>query len=372
MKSTQSMTVTTTKLKRKAETMANNVPDNTQTNIPLSVDDAADALLARWTDADENQPSESDVPEAADTEPTPETNGSGLVDEQDTEVELDDDQDLEGPEDELDEDDYEDDDDQEEDTEEEAEEARKLSNDDLVSVTVDGETHQVPAKKLARLYGQEASLTRKSQELATQRKAAEEAVGKTSAVMQRMLEQAEQAYKPYADVDMLIASKTMSDSDFTQLRKEAQQAEDQLKFLREEADTYYSSMRSEQDKLLQEQAQTAVKVLQDAVPEWSNELYNDIRTYAVAQGLPEEQVNMIVDPNSIMILNKARLYDQGKRVASVKRKKASTKKVMRSQKAPPSNKQLRTEKLAKSRAKLHERGSDIDDIADALMARWEE
>jgi len=354
--------------------MANNVPDNTQTNIPLSVDDAADALLARWTDADENQPSESDVPEAADTEPTPETNGSDLVDEQDTEVELDDDQDLEGPEEEeLDEDEYEDEDDQEEEeTEEEAEEARKLSNDDLVSVTVDGETHQVPAKKLARLYGQEASLTRKSQELATQRKAAEEAVGKTSAVMQRMLEKAEEAYKPYADVDMLIASKTMSDSDFTQLRKEAQQAEDQLKFLREEADTYYSSMRSEQDKLLQEQAQTAVKVLQEAVPEWSNELYNDIRTYAVAQGLPEEQVNMIVDPNSIMILNKARLYDQGKRVASVKRKKASTKKVMRSQKAPPSNKQLRTEKLAKSRAKLHERGSDIDDIADALMARWEE
>ena len=29
------------------------------------------------------------------------------------------------------------------------------------------------------------------------------------------------------------------------------------------------------------------------MPEWSNELYNDIRTYAVAQGLPEEQVNMI-------------------------------------------------------------------------------
>ena len=356
--------------------MSNNVPDNSNERIPLSVDDAADALLARWTDADESQPSEDDVPEATATAPA-ETEEAELLDEQETEVELDDDEDLESPEEmELDEDEEleedESDEEEEETEEEEAEEARLLSDEDLVPVTVDGETHQVPAKKLARLYGQEASLTRKSQELATQRKAAEEAVGKTNAVLQRMLEKAEEAYKPYADVDMLVASKTMTDSDFTQLRKEAQQAEEQLKFLREEADTYYSSMRSEQDKLLQEQAQTAVKVLQEEVPEWSNELYNDIRSYAVAQGLPEEQVNMIVDPNSIMIINKARLYDQGKRVATVKRKKASTKKVMRSQKAPPSAKQLRAEKLAKSRAKLHQRGSDIDDIADALMARWEE
>jgi len=356
--------------------MANNVPDTPNERIPLSVDDAADALLARWTDADESQPSEDDVPEATATAPA-ETEEAELIDEQEEpEVELDDDEDLEGPEEEvdLDEDDDEDEIEEEEETEEEeeAEEARLLSEEDLVPVTVDGKTHQVPAKKLARLYGQEASLTRKSQELATQRKAAEEAVGKTNAVLQRMLEKAEEAYKPYADVDMLVASKTMTDSDFTQLRKEAQQAEEQLKFLREEADTYYSSMRSEQDKLLQEQAQTAVKVLQEEVPEWSNELYNDIRSYAVAQGLPEEQVNMIVDPNSIMIINKARLYDQGKRVATVKRKKASKKKTMRSQKAPPSSKQLRAEKLAKSRAKLHQRGSDIDDIADALMARWEE
>lgn len=355
--------------------MSNNVPDNPNERIPLSVDDAADALLARWTDADESQPSEDDVPEATATAPA-ETEEAELLDEQDTEVELDDDEDLESPEEmELDDDEEleEDESDEEEETEEEeAEEAHLLSEEDLVPVTVDGETHQVPAKKLARLYGQEASLTRKSQELATQRKAAEEAVGKTNAVLQHMLEKAEKAFKPYADVDMLVASKTMTDSDFTQLRKEAQQAEEQLKFLREEADTYYSSMRSEQDKLLQEQAQTAVKVLQEEVPEWSNELYNDIRSYAVAQGLPEEQVNMIVDPNSIMIINKARLYDQGKRVATVKRKKASTKKVMRSQKAPPSSKQLKAEKLAKSRAKLHQRGSDIDDIADALMARWEE
>ena len=53
-----------------------------------------------------------------------------------------------------------------------------------------------------------------------------------------------------------------------------------------------------------------MKVLQDAIPDWSNETYSDIRSYAVAQGLPEEQVNVIVDPAVIQIINKARLFDQ--------------------------------------------------------------
>ena len=64
-------------------------------------------------------------------------------------------------------------------------------------------------------------------------------------------------------------------------------------------------------------------------------MYNDIRGYAIAQGLPEDQVNTIVDPVVIQILNKSRLYDQGKRVATVKKKAATKKKVLRSQKAPP-------------------------------------
>jgi hypothetical protein len=45
---------------------------------------------------------------------------------------------------------------------------------------------------------------------------------------------------------------------------------------------------------------------------------------------------------------------------------------MRSQKAPPNSKQLRAEKQAKARAKLHASGNDLDDIADVLMGRWEE
>ena len=133
---------------------------------------------------------------------------------------------------------------------------------------------------------------------------------------------------------MLVASKTMDDADFAALRKEAQQAHDDVRFLREEADNFYGEIQQQQQAAQKEAAREAVKVLQENIPEWSNEMYNDIRGYAIAQGLPEDQVNTIVDPVVIQILNKSRLYDQGKRVATVKKKAATKKKVLRSHKRP--------------------------------------
>ena len=50
----------------------------------------------------------------------------------------------------------------------------------------------------------------------------------------------------------------------------------------------------------------------------SNAMYDEIRQYSVSEGLPEQMVNTIVDPVVIKLLNKARLYDQGKKVATKK------------------------------------------------------
>lgn len=60
-------------------------------------------------------------------------------------------------------------------------------------------------------------------------------------------------------------------------------------------------------------------------------MYNDIRQYAITNGLPEEAVNQYVDPNVIMLLNKARMFDQTTKVATVKKAKAA-KKVLRTKK----------------------------------------
>ena len=322
--------------------------------------DASDALLKRWEDATE--PSEQATEEAT-AEVTEET--EDLEQEQEILEEV-----------EIDEDEFENDPDEEEeapeDTEEaDEEEAEELTDETLIDILVDGETQQASIKDLKRLYGQEASLTRKSQEVAAQRKAAEDNIGKTDAILQRMVQKAEERYKPYSEVDMILASKNLDDADFTQLRKEAQDAHDDLKFIKEEADQFYKGLQQQQQQQLQDAAKEAVRVLEQDIPDWNNQLYDDIRSYAIGIGLPEEQVNNYVDPTVIKVLNKARLYDQAKQVTTTKKKRVA-KKVLKSKKAPANAAQMKAKRMASAKARLQERGNDIDDIADVLLQRWEQ
>jgi len=347
----------------------NNVQDNTppESPKPLSVSEAGDAILSRWEDTPEEE-----LSEQVEQEATPEDN------QEETEIDPGDDSD-----DNLDEEIVEDDtdpdenDEVEENDDEEDEEAEVITDDEhLVEVLVDGEVKKASVKDLKRLYGQEASLTKKSQQTAKQRKEADEALQKTSVVMQKLIEKAQEAYKPYEDIDMLVASQEMTRDDFASLRKESKLAKDNLDFLTQEAEQFYGEIQSQHQANLNEAATNAVKVLREEVPDWSNEMYDEIRQYSVGEGLPEQMVNTIVDPVVIKLLNKARLYDQGKKVATTKKAKTVTRtKSLKARKTPEQSadvaKQKRV-KATKEKLRTAKRGNHLDDIADALMARWEQ
>jgi len=341
--------------------------DNVQTSqeqMPqaLDVNEAADALLKRWEDAGD-QPSEQATEEATAQDNDETKDVQEQEDEAIEEVELDDEDEEVDPDEEEEETE-----DQEEDDEEETVE---VDDDTLIEISVEGETKQASIKDLKRLYGQEASLTRKSQEVAAQRKEAEDNIGKTDAILQRMVQKAEERYQPYSEVDMILASKNLDDADFTQLRKEAQDAYNDLKFIKEEANQFYDGLKHQQQAKMQDAAKEAVKVLEQDIPEWNNQLYDDIRSYAIGLGLPEEQVNNYVDPVVIKVLNKARLYDQAKQVTTTKKKRVA-KKVLKSNKSPANNKQLKAKRIQDAEAKLAQSaGNDIDDIAEVLLKRWE-
>ena len=330
----------------------------------LSLDDAADAILSRWEKQDaEKQPSED-----------PETIETPDVDQEETEdiEEPDEAEETDDPEeDETDQDVQDDDEETEDEDEADDEEAEGVSDDAQVEVSFNGKTQLVSVKSLKRLYGQEAAITQKSQQMASQRKVLEDAIGKNHIAYQKMLEAAQERAKPYQEIDMLVAAKAMETEDFAALRKEAEAANRDLNFLTEEADAFYKGVQEQQQAQLQQAAQECVKVLQEDIPDWNNQLYNDIRTYAIEQGLDETEVNNYVDPSVLKILHKARLYDAGKKVATVKKKAATKKKVLRDSKAPQGDKQRKAQKIADAKAKLATSGNDLDDIANALLSRWE-
>ena len=336
----------------------------------LDVDDAADAILGRWDDGETLSEVEVEDATSEDLAET-EVDEDEIDDEEDDQDELD----LEDPdEDETTDEDVEEDEDEDD---EEDEEPLAASDDQIVDIAVNGESKKVSVKDLKRLYGQEASLTKKSQDLATQRKQSEEQLAQTQMSYQKLLERAEARYKPYADIDMLVASREMDAETFSQLRQDAKQAEDDLKFLQEESGQLVSQAQQQHQQATREAAADCVKVLQEQLPDWGNELYSDIRDYAVKSGLPKDQVDQYTDPQVIMLINKARLYDQSKESANSKKAKAklkkskSGKKVLSSKKAPPSKKSIQKANKQKQMDMLSG-AKDLDDIADALMSRWED
>ena len=342
--------------------------------LALDIDDAADAILGRWDDGETLSEVEVEDATSEDLAETEVDEDDEIEDEEDDQDELD----LEDPDedDTVDEDedqDVEDDADEEEDDDEHT----VASDDQIVDISVNGESKLVSVKDLKRLYGQEASLTKKSQDLATQRKQSEEQLAQTQMSYQKLLERAEARYKPYADIDMLVASREMDAETFSQLRQDAKQAEDDLKFLQEESGQLVSQAQQQHQEATREAAAECVKVLQEQLPDWGNELYADIRDYAVKSGLPKDQVDQYTDPQVIMLINKARLYDQSKESANSKKAKAklkkskSGKKVLSSKKAPPSKKSIQKAKQQKQMDMLSG-AKDLDDIADALMSRWED
>lgn len=359
-----------------------NVQDANLEPQSLDLDDAAEAILDRWSDGEILSDEEDQEATPEDVDETPDDDGDFEEDEDvsedddDTEADPDEDEDTDEDDDDGDEDDAD-----EEEAEEKAE-AESVTDETLIDIMIDGEAKQASVKDLKRLYGQEASLTRKSQEVATKRKEAEEALVNADHTYRTLMERAEARFKPYSELDMLVASRNLSTEDFTQLRQDAKAAEDDLKFLREEATSFYQTAQSNAQTQLQAQAKECSRVLEQDIEGWGNDLYNEIRSYSVKQGLPQDQVDKYVDPSVIKILNKARMYDELKATAGTKKAKAVTstgpkskKKVLRSKKAPVTQDEGNRARIKKSQSKLISNGSragDLDDIADALLARWEQ
>jgi len=354
----------------------NNVQNDNSQPQNLDIDEAADVILGQWTDGEDL--SEDTEDEDATSENLNETEVDEDELDEDTEEDDEGDDNLDDPDDtdELDDEDGETDED--EDDDEDDEEPLAASDDQIVDINVNGESKQVSVKDLKRLYGQEASLTKKSQDLANQRKQSDESLAQTQLSYQKLLERAEARFKPYADIDMLVASRQMDPDTFAQLRQDAKQAEEDLTFLKEESNTLVSQQQQQFAEQSKEAAANCVKVLQEQLPDWGDELYSDIRNYAVKSGLPQEQVDQYTDPQVIMLINKARLYDQSKQSAKSKKAKAKlTKsksgktKVLSSRKAPIS-KEASAERKRQAAIKNLNGHSDLDDIASALMSGWKD
>jgi hypothetical protein len=341
--------------------------DSTASQFPLAFDesDAAEAFLDRWKDeGNESSPEATEVKEKTPVKPALEAEQEQEEVEEAEEAA----EDIEDPEEEPT--------DAEEDTEEESDEGveeegeepakKTLEDDSEVEIKVNDEVLKVSVKDLKRLYGQEAALTRKSQEVAAKRKEVEATEQKLSASLQKLYEKAAVRWEPYSKIDMLVASKQLDADQFAALRAEAQAAFEDFRFISEEANAFVEQTQAQRQEQMKAAAQEAVKVLKDTIPGWSSSLYDNIREYAINNGMDAEVINSLVDPVAIQLIHKARLYDESKKVVT-KKKVLTPKKVIKTS-VSPNSKDL-SPKKEEALKRLRATG-DVEDAAEAFLSRW--
>lgn len=320
--------------------------------------DAESAFLKRWQDADMLSDSE----KGANTLPE---KGSEIEPEEDVNDETQDDF----------EDDIELEDEEEGDEEEDSDDQEKVEapDDAVVTVKVGDENKTIKVKDLKRLYGQEAALTRKSQEVAQTRQKVEQEGELYAVSSQRMIEKAEARFQPYADIDWLVAQKQLTTTEFAALRQEAQSAFEDLKFLQEEAGSVLENLKTQRQTLWVEEAKECVKTLTDTVPNWSAERYSKVREFASERGIAPETFNQIVDPAAISLINDALTLHEARQRAATKKKAValSTKKTVKQTKgrSATTTKSGQDQEVTALHRKLRSSGKDTD--AEALvLARW--
>lgn len=320
---------------------------NETTGNSLDTDEAIDnaflALLAdKDDDASKKKPSETGEKPKEDEEQHDDaegdTNESEETPDEEGEGEGDETEETEG--------------DEEEDAEGSKE--KKFADDDetYVKIKVDDKEHEVSVKDLKRLWGQEAALTRKGQELATERTKVEDANKRNLTAYQVMLKRAEERAAPYKQINWagLLKDPNVTAEEASAIQAEARRVIDEEQFIKNELDGFMSHLSTQAKEQQANDAKACIKALSTDKTEngepnphyiegWNQKVYDDLRSFAVEQGLNKAIVNQLTDPAAFKLMHMAMQFARGaKKVQTVKVNKAP-KKIVKQTTSPVAAKQ---------------------------------
>lgn len=259
--------------------------------------------------------------------------------------------------------------------EDKAEPAKKYAEDDVYfKVKVGDDEHEVSAKDLRRLYGQEAALTQRSQAVAEQRKQVEAEAQKAQTVLQKMLKSAEERAAHYRNINIWQAAKELSPEELNHLQRGAEQAFAEEKFLKEELGQYMQEQQQKAAEAVRTAAQEAIKQLKDPaspvyIEDWGDKVYNELIDFGVKNGLAKEVMQNLTDAPVFKLLHKAMLYDKGsQRVVPTKKVDKEPKRIVKTTKSP--DPKVGVDDNVKKATTRFRRSGSVDDAAELFMSRW--
>ncbi len=251
--------------------------------------------------------------------------------------------------------------------------ADDLDLDARVRVKIDGEEMDVSFADLLKGYQTDNSLSKKGRELGEAKKALDEERTKALAEVQELgnasaaiLVGTEQNLaKEYHDIEAKI-DKARADGDtyeVSELKDQREQLQKRYWGARKQREGLQEQLKvqqqSVQEELWEEQLTYFNDNIEAQLPGFNADLAADIRNFAVGEGVSEELVDSIVDPNIVRLLNDYRVLKQGVTKGQAKRKAAPSKKAVPTKKAKSPNRQKQdASKMTKARAFREDASSD--------------
>jgi hypothetical protein len=327
---------------------------------PGSIREAQEALLGLMEPEKETPETEEATP-TEEEESTEETQDESLEEESEEETE------------------EEESDDESE--EEESEESDEEDEEALYAVKIDGEEHEVSLDELMKGYSRQSDYTRKTQklsedfnnltELETQWKQEMEATQQERAQYTNALENVINAsLKNLNKFDVDWDDLKQNDrEEYLLKRDEYREAQDNIQRQQREYQVLQQKQQQEMAQQFQAAKQEEFGKLVDKLPDWGDdkkraELGNSVREYALSQGYSKEEIGSLVDHRSVLVLLKAKQFDDLNK-SDVKSKKLKNKpKVVRSGKGKEKRENSKSKRNAKMK-RLRSSGH-VDDAVSIL------
>ena len=327
--------------------------DDTESGSNLTISEATTAFEGMLS-----------TPEDSKEQPTEKEEDTQEAEVEETEVEL---EAEEAEEVEEAEDDTEDDSENEEEVEEVEEEQKTFT------VKAAGEEKEVTLDELVTSYQLGSDYTKKTQEVAEQRKVIDQ---EAKAIIEARQVRDDYSQKLKAVEEFLVGSNgspedlaTMKENDpigYAVKVAEMTEKKDQLQQVQAEQQRIAQQQQSDRSAQMQRYVEAEAQKLTQSLPEFSDKtkgekIRNDIRNYGKKVGFTDEELSQVYDSRHVLVLHKAAQYDKlmaGK--AGVKKKVANAPKTM---KGGAKVKQTVTDKRKKQQNKLLRTGDARDAAA---------
>jgi hypothetical protein len=265
------------------------------------------------------------------------------------------------------------DDDTEEDDDSEYEDEEEVEEEQTFTVKAAGEEKQVTLDELKKSYQLGSDYTKKTQEIAEQRKVIET---EAKAIIEARQVRDEYSQKLQAVQQFLVGSND-SREDLTAMKEndpigyavkvaEMTEKKEQLQLVQAEQQRIAQQQQADRSAQMQQIVEQESQKLAQSLPEFSDkvkgeQIRNDIRSYGKSVGFTDEELSQVYDSRQVLTIHKAMMYDK-----LVKSKPGMKKKVSNAPKMVKSGakvKQSVTDRTKKQMQRLQQTGSARDAAA---------